>query len=249
MAGAKDGVRELGLVGGIGKGLGFQAEAGVLFGKEVSGVELKAWLVGSDVEDAPAAGGLEGGGVAELPVAFAENPAMVVAMAVFQSREIVINPFANQSGRGEIERGPDDRGYFSGRNESGVGGQVGVGLKLELVVENGPGGVTAEIPVDVVDQVDGRGGVAGGGGFEDQFVVFGEPVAHLGGEISRISLVAGIGEKSEADALGSGADDRFSFPEATVEPDGAAVEMAGDSARFVVGGKLVFDAIDRKSVV
>lgn len=98
MAGAKDGRREVGLVGRIGKGLGFEAEPGVFFGKEVAGIELEPRLIGSDVEDATAAKVPEIGGGAEVPVAFPEDPAMVVTMAVFQSREIIINPLANHGG-------------------------------------------------------------------------------------------------------------------------------------------------------
>ena len=110
-----------------------------------------------------------------------------------------------------------DGGFFSGGDEAVVGGEKVVGFDLEFVVVDGGGGIAGEVPIGVVDDVDGSGLVGFGFDFEDKFVVVGEPVGDFYLEFTGVAFFAIFGGVGEFDSAGSVFFDFFAFPNDFVE--------------------------------
>ena len=92
----------------------------------------------------------------------------------------------------------------------------------------------------MMGHVDDRGRVGGGCSFPDQLVIFGQSVGDFDVEITRISLFAIFGKIGQFDAIAGG----DAGPENLVKADLAAVKVAGNTARRVVGGELVWLAVE-----
>lgn len=249
----EDGGGEVWVVDGVGVGFGLEANAGsggegnlvvAEFGgvEEISRVNVDGGLVGGEGEEA------SGGGAVERDFCvFAKNPGVVVAVGELDGGEVaLIDACADGGFLAEIERCVGEIGDFSRGDHAGGSGEVGIGVDLEEVIGDGEGGISAEIPVGVGNEVDEGRLVGSGAGLEDELVFIVKAVGDLDGKVAGVAFVAVGGVELVGDVLGAGVEDA---PFAVGEADGAAVEVAGDACGGVVRGELVVGIFERKCSV
>ena len=150
------------MVGGVGPGLGLQAEGGagavdrpVLAAQPrrevIAGVELNAGAVGPHPHTQPAA---VCGNRSDLPEAAAvRDPVVVVALC--QTELVVLGGQPRPDGLRlpEIHRGSGHGKKRSRRDGGRVGGREAVGMDTDRVICNAACGVTVEVKIAVIRQV------------------------------------------------------------------------------------------------
>lgn len=241
--------REVGVVGGVGVVLGFEAEAEALdvgcsavagegSVEEVSAVELDSGLGGHDFHVATGLGLVDSGDLSES--AAAQDPVVVVSAAEDHLLVVGVDAFGDDGWLSEVEGGSFDGHELSGWDELGRDGGDVVAEDLHLVSGVILGFWPFEVEVGVVRQVD-VGCLVGGCSVVDfEFVFRGERVGHRDFELAGVALIAvGRGEvEDDAGVLRR----RLSedLPHHFVEALGSAVERVGP----VVDGERILFAVD-----
>ena len=75
---------------------------------------------------------------------------MVVAGSIFERLKVRFDALANGMRSGEIHRRAGHRRNLAGGDETRISRQILRGIKRELVIKNGSGGVTGKIPIRVM---------------------------------------------------------------------------------------------------
>ena len=101
----------------------------------------------------------------------------------------------------------------------------------------------------MVGEIDDRGLVGGRLGLPDQFVGVRQPIGHRRLERAGITLFAVLAGVGQRDAARARLVHGFAMPQDLVESLDPAMQMAGDSARSVIGGERILLAIERKLAV
>lgn len=157
----------------------------------VARIDLNAGRIGVYVECAARAGAVKLGlkdDVARLIVV--HGPAVVVALAVYEGREVGFDIAAEWLGRGEIHWRTLNRTQLAGGDKGRIGGQVARCIQAQSVVEYTSGVVAVEIPVCVVGEINHCGGIGGGTDAEGKAVVVGPCVCGFYPELAGIAFVA-----------------------------------------------------------
>lgn len=169
--------------------------------QEVAGIDLDARFVGIDIEDDAGLGRFEGGTWAGDVAAGVEHPVVVVAFAVLQLNEIIVDAGANGNGGTEIHIGTFNGSYFAGGHEGAVYGSVGIGVDGEQIVGVGLGGIAVEVEIGMVCHVDDGGAVGFGAVADVDGIVVGEREGDFAGQITGEAFFAVSREASQFKSL------------------------------------------------
>lgn len=199
-SGSQHAGRKIGLIRGVGKILGFEAESSATmigdlvfsyYGwvEEIGGVKLDARLIGEDFHHSARFRVTDAG--SELnTVVFRQHPTMVISFAQLEGFEVIVDAVADDVRGSEVHRGACYGFNHTRWDHAWSCWQVIGRMELHEMVGDRRGGIARKVPIRVVNDVDNRRSIGGGGRFPDQFVVIVERISDLGGEISGIALFA-----------------------------------------------------------
>ena len=168
----EQGGRKMRLVGGVGVVLRFEAEASTFLIRdtafagqgtveEIACVKLDAWLGGPHFQGAAGrrivsrSGKLEIRGVG---ISF-HDPTVVVATSVFDLSFFHVDVSADGFGSSEIQRAVIQRGDLSCGDEGFIHRDKAVGIDRHFMVEDGTVGISGQVEIGMVGQVDVGGPV------------------------------------------------------------------------------------------
>ena len=152
---------------------------------------------------------------------------MVVALAQGELLVLRCDTSADRGRLAEIHGCAGDIGQLAGGNEARSNGRGLVGSDGQLLVQDGVGGVAAEIEVRVIGRVE-DGGLVGRAAIVDaQAVVLGQGVGHSQGDGAGIAILAILADVGELNPRAVLALDRLAPPQLLVEAVGATMEMVG----------------------
>ncbi len=156
-----------------------------------------------------------------------------------------LDPLADRRRSAEVEGRAGDFGQLAGGDQRVVGRRVVIRVEEELVFEDRPGALAAEVEVAVVGHVHQRRLVGGGEVIDAELVHLGQHVLDGDLESSGIALFTVGADVGEPYAGAVGCVERLTVPERLVESLEATVQVVG----LIVDVQLVVDPVQREASV
>lgn len=237
------------MIGRIRKVLCFQAEGmtGAIgafafttaaFRKEVCGVKLDTGLRGIYPHgDACLFGSSNRSGTQRIFCAI-QYIVVVIAMALYQLREVIINMFPNADRLSQIHGRTLHRSCHTKGNALGIGGGVGLGENLDRLVQNRAAVMAGEIEIAVVCQAAGSVRIRNSVIADEQRMAA-DRIGNLDVKIARVSFLPVTACKSQCNGIASTAN---RGPDPVGKACAATVKMVcaiicGKEVLFSVEGK------------
>ena len=224
--------------------VGFAAFAEKFSIEEISAIKLQARFRGVHFEHAAGSGFMHRRGESEGAGLIVQNPVVVIAATELDLFVPGIHALANLVRAGEIEGSVRHRAELSRRDQSDSDRREFRCLESHLMVEYVAIAFSLEIEVAVLREVHRRGPVGSGDIVDAPFVFIGEQIRDADIECAGVTLLAVLAGVAEFHALEAVLDQGLAAPNHLIKSFQATVKRALDATWFVVGGELVFLAIE-----